>query len=395
MTLLERILLSLARFQIRYKHQILLVLGVITLFMVFGVARVEIESDIQEEMPQDLPIYQFNDRVNAKFGGQDTIFILFSLDSDNDLKSRIKDIRHPVVISYMDMLQQELIREISIEQVFSVVSTLPTTEFATQEALQETLAQIPGTDGFFSKDYRRSLMYLTVDVGTGEKKINELTTMINKKIEDLSTPPGVEITLTGTPQIQMTIFDLLARDAVFTLLLAIAIVFVLLTILEYSVKKAVLIVTPLLLGITWTMGTLGWLGIKLSVATVGIGAMIVGLGVEYGVFMYTRYKEERDKKQNQNNSIKRAVPAVGSAIVGSGMTTIVGFLALTLSIMPMLQHLGQSLALGIFFCLFGAVVVEPLFIIVEEDIEYWYLHRSHRKVQHRIKHHTKSKEEGG
>jgi predicted RND superfamily exporter protein len=34
------------------------------------------------------------------------------------------------------------------------------------------------------------------------------------------------------------------------------------------------------------MGLLGLLNIKLSVATVGIGAMILGLGIEYGVFIY-------------------------------------------------------------------------------------------------------------
>lgn len=391
MNLFERILGSLARFQIRRRNAILLVIGIITLFMIAGVTRVEVESDIQESMPQDLPIYQFNDRVNAKFGGQDTIFILFSLDSDNDLKSRIKDIRDPIVIRYMAMLQEELHREATIEDVFSLISVLPTTQFATQDELKGTLAAIPGTDGLFSKDYRRTLMYLTVDLGTGEDKINQLTDMVNSKIEDMSTPPGVEITLTGTPQIQMTIFDLLTRDAVFTLLLATAIVFILLSFLEQSIKKSVLIVTPLLLGIVWTMGTLGWLGIKLSIATVGIGAMIVGLGVEYGVFMYTRYREDRDKGKSQHASIKVAVPAVGSAIVGSGITTIVGFLALTLSIMPMLQNLGQSLALGIFFCLFGAVVVEPLIIMLEEDLEVWFTRRAHHKISQQKKHH----EQGG
>jgi len=37
---------------------------------------------------------------------------------------------------------------------------------------------------------------------------------------------------------------------------------------------------------------MGWIGIKLSIATVGIGAMILGLGVEYGAFLLQGIKKK-------------------------------------------------------------------------------------------------------
>jgi predicted RND superfamily exporter protein len=51
------------------------------------------------------------------------------------------------------------------------------------------------------------------------------------------------------------------------------------------------------------------------------------------------------------------------------LTTAAAFLALSLSVMPMIQHLGQTLALGIAFCWLAATVVNPCFILLEERLQ--------------------------
>jgi hypothetical protein len=152
-----------------------------------------------------------------------------------------------------------------------------------------------------------------------------------------------------------------------------------------------LVFVPLMLGLIWTIGTMGWVGLKLSIITVGLGAMILGLGVEYGIFMLTRYYEERETGKNQEEALKASVPGVGFAIFGSGVTTIIGFLALTLSVMPMLKHLGLSLAIGITYSLMAALVVAPLIILYEEDYEYWKAERAHQKLSEKRKLHTRMK----
>jgi hypothetical protein len=178
----------------------------------------------------------------------------------------------------------------------------------------------------------------------------------------------------------MTIFDLLKNDAVFTLLVAAGIILLLLFVMEGSYTQGILVFAPLSLGLIWTMGTLGWLGIPLSVATVGLSSMILGLGVEYGVFVLSRYNEERAKNNSQLDSMKTTVFGIGSAVIGSGLTTIVGFGVLSFSSVPMIQHLGQTLALGIAFCLLAALFVNPVFILLEEDYEYWNTQKKLEKL---------------
>jgi predicted RND superfamily exporter protein len=108
--------------------------------------------------------------------------------------------------------------------------------------------------------------------------------------------------------------------------------------------------------------------------------MLLGLGVEYGVFVVSRYKEERDKNFSQLDSLKTTVHGIGTAVIGSGLTTIVGFGVLSFATMPMIQHLGQTLALGIAYCLLAALFVNPVLILLVEDYESWNNSRTLQKL---------------
>ena len=78
--------------------------------------------------------------------------------------------------------------------------------------------------------------------------------------------------------------------------------------------------------------------------------------------------------------MKTTVYAIGTAVIGSGLTTIVGFGVLSFASVPMIQHLGQTLALGIAYCLLAALFVNPVFILLEEDYEYWNTNRKLEKL---------------
>ena len=57
-----------------------------------------------------------------------------------------------------------------------------------------------------------------------------------------------------------------------------------------------------------------------------------------------------------------------------------GFGVLSFASVPLIQHLGQTLALGIAYCLLAALFVNPVFILLEEDYEYWNTHRKLEKL---------------
>ena len=368
--------------QIQKKHTKILAIAVIlmTIFLGIGLRDLTINSDFRKEMPKELPIFKLNDRITDKFGGQDSVVIAIELDDSVDSKTAVRDIRDPRVIQAMILLDEDLRGETSVTSVSSPASLFRGQKGVTPENITHTLRSNPMTDGFFSKNYKMALMFVNADIGTGEEQIQNFDLLIQEHIKNTPKPTGVKFGITGAPIIRMTIFDLLKRDAILTLIVSATIILLLLFVMEGSYTHGLLVFAPLSLGLIWTMGTLGWLGIPLSVATVGLSSMILGLGVEYGVFVLSRYKEERAKNINQLDSMTTTVYSIGTAVIGSGLTTIVGFGVLSFATVPMIQHLGQTLALGIAYCLLAALFVNPVFILLEEDYEYWNTNRKLEKL---------------
>ena len=368
--------------EIQKKHTKVLAIAVILLTIVLGIGLKDltINSDFRKEMPTDLPIFALNDRISAKFGGQDMVLIAVQIDESVDSKNAIRDIRDPRVIQSLILLDEDLRSETSVTSIMSPASFFRGETAPSPEKITQTIRNNPGMNGFFSKNYKMVLMFVNTDIGSGEEQIQNFNKILQEHIDNTPRPTGVKFGITGQPIIRMTIFDLLKRDAVTTLIVSAVIILLLLFVMERTYTHALLVFAPLSLGLIWTMGTLGWLGIPLSVATVGLSSMILGLGVEYGVFVLTRYNEERDKNLSQLESMKTTVHSIGTAVIGSGLTTIVGFGVLSFATVPMMQHLGQTLALGIAYCLLAALFVNPVFILLEEDYEYWNTHRKLEKL---------------
>lgn len=382
---LETNLKKLAEVQRKHTKVLAVLVILVTLVLGVGFKDLTINSDIRKEMPTDMPIYKLNDQISDKFGGADTVVIAVQLDESVDSKSAVRDIRDPEVIKSLMFLDENLRGEAGVTSIASPASFFRGKKAISPEEMTATLRN-PQAEAFFSKDYRMALMYIAADIGSGEDKVQSFNKLIQQQIDYTPKPPGIKFSITGAPILRMTIFDLLKRDAAFTLVVSATLILLLLFAMQRSYTQGLLVFIPLTLGLIWTMGTLGWLRIPLSVATVGLSSMIMGLGVEYGVFVVSRYKEERDKKVSQLESMKTTVHGIGTAVIGSGLTTIVGFGVLTFTTMPMIQHFGQTLALGIAYCLLASLFANPVLILLEEDYEYSRTHKKFEKL-------TRKKEE--
>ena len=376
MKVIENTLEKLATHQSKYNKQFLIGALVLTFLLALCAPMLEIETDLNEGLPQDLPIFVLNDKVSDSFGGQDAVVIITQIDFTKDDPNGIKDIRNPETISFVQELEEKLSEDSNIGSIMSVNSYLQGAKFQTQEQLKSFLEMVPDANMFFSKDYTSTIIYVTSDVGSSPKKIDELTNSINEKIELTSQIPGTKTYITGTPLLNSTLGDLLLKDAAVTILFASLFILILLFILKKSFLKGTVIFLPLFISLIWTIGILGLLGIKLTIGTAGLGAMILGLGVEYSTFIFVRYLEERDKGKSQEKSLIDSVPKVGQAVVGSGITTLIGFLALTLSAIPVLRELGLTLAIGIFSTLVSTLIISP---VIFTKIEKMHLNKLEKK----------------
>ena len=365
---LGKALERLASFQYRHYRKIIVVALLITAFLGYGMTLLQFQGDLTKEMPQDLPVYELADKLSSKFTGGEYLVIAVTLDEETGTKDIPRDLRDPRVIKSVLELHERLAVESSIEGVRSIAPVFQDGVPDDIAGVKQVIASTPGAEQFFNRDYSVMLIYADTAVGTDEEKVMKITNKIQQDVDAITRPAGVDYKITGIAPIIVKIVELLKGDIVITTLTAGLVIFALLVLLERSFSRGFIVFLPLIFTVVWTFGTLGFLDIAISVTTGVIGAILLGLGVEYGIFMVSRYYEERQRYEPAE-SLKIAVSNIGVSTFGSGATTAAAFFALTLSVMPMIQHLGQTLALGITYCWLAATVINPCFILFEERLK--------------------------
>ena len=79
-----------------------------------------------------------------------------------------------------------------------------------------------------------------------------------------------------------------------------------------------------------------------------IPILLIGLGVDYGIHITSRYREEIGRGQDVDGAARTAIGTVGIALVLATVTTAIGFLTNIFNPVPALKDFGILAAIGIF-----------------------------------------------
>jgi uncharacterized protein len=360
---------KLVRFQQKNFFLVLLIIVLLFILAGVGITKTTFESDLSKLNPDDLPVTELDLKISKEFNDLSSVVVILELDENSKLSNNIKDIRSPEVIEFLVRLDDNLKEEISVQEVFSLGTIFSQIGVPPDlESIKGILDDIPESNQLLNNGYSLTMVFVEVDIGGDSSKINAVSNEIRQIVEESSPPGGVNIVVTGDAPLTAIIFDFIIKDAMVTMIIAFAFIFALLLIMQRSLKEAVIILIPLVVGLTWTLGILGWLNIPITIGTAGLSAMLLGLGVEYGIFLFSRFKEE-NQKAKVNDALEIAVSNVGASLVSSGGTTTIGFAALATSLFPVLSDLGLSLASGIATLFTSTVVVMPMVILAGERLK--------------------------
>ncbi len=349
----------LARYQIKHPEAIVVAGLVLTAVLMAGIPKIELQTDFQDSLPDDIPAIQAQEKVESNFGSQNAIIVLFQVDDSKLEESFVTDVRDPRLIESMRFLESELADEPLVGSVNSMASLFPTQPASKQEVIPRLEAS---SASFTNRDFTATTMFVEISEESTEETIREATQILEDNIDQTPTYPGIDIRITGTPVIRTTLADIMVTDSARTIAIAAILILSLLALARGIVYGPITFI-PLLAGVFWTLGTMGHVGIPLSFATITLGSMILGLGVEYGSFITERILEELDE-QDLDGAIATAVPNTGRAILGSATTDGIGFLALLLASISFVRDLGLTLALGEFLTVGSALIITPAFIVM-------------------------------
>ena len=126
----------------------------------------------------------------------------------------------------------------------------------------------------------------------------------------------------------------------------------------------ILTIIPVLLVLTWILGTMVVIGYTLNVMTTLIGALTIGLGVTYAIHISHRFIEELEEHHSLEKAVNNTVKNTGFSLFGAAMTTVLSFGVLSQSILVPMQQFGTITALTILFSFLSSVWVLPSILVL-------------------------------
>ena len=98
---------------------------------------------------------------------------------------------------------------------------------------------------------------------------------------------------------------------------------------------------------------------------------MLGAGVDYSIFIISRYREERKNGLEKDVAITEAVKWAGESVFTSGMAVIIGFAVMALCSFSLVSTMAVCLAVGIVLAMLAALTLIPAVIAIVGDKVFW------------------------
>jgi len=129
-----------------------------------------------------------------------------------------------------------------------------------------------------------------------------------------------------------------------------------------SIRLMALLTTSVLAGTLWTLGAMGWLGIPLTITGSLLPPILITVASSYGIHICNRFLI--DVNDGRSETVKHSLTSIAPTIFLASVTTIAGFLALSLNEVRALREFGIFAALGTLSAVLAAILILPPSIIL-------------------------------
>jgi uncharacterized membrane protein YdfJ with MMPL/SSD domain len=236
----------------------------------------------------------------------------------------------------------------AIEQSYKNIKGLPDFYSATSPFSQEGQAQI-------SSDKRTAFIAVLLSVPN-----SEITEELAQSYLDAAEPArkaGMKVAASGQIGSELSEPETESSEVVG---LSAAMV-----ILAFTFGTLVAMGMPILsavLGLAVGLSLIGLLGHLTTVPTIAptLGTMIgLGVGIDYALFLVSRYRAERKEGKEIDEAIATAVSTSGTAIVFAGGTVVIALVSLLVAGIPLVTSLGYASAFAVVTAVLAAVTLLP------------------------------------
>jgi hypothetical protein len=214
-------------------------------------------------------------------------------------------------------------------------------------------------NSFWNQDAGRARLMVRVqerhDVDSKAALLMQLREIIQRRFGPTAEPTGIFVML-------VFLVDTLVQDQWYAVG-ASAVGAVLTASLAFrSLRLGLVAFAPKLVLVAAVIGAMGWLGLKVNVATAMIGSVSMGLVIAFSVPYLNRFRQELRAGTSFYKALSRTHRSAGKAMIFANMALMLGFLILATSRFIPAVHFGFLVSVAILGGVIGNLLLLPVLL---------------------------------
>ncbi len=375
------------------KNSIFLVTGVIVIFSIVGISKLEVENSFINYFDKNTEIYKGMKLIDDELGGTTPLEVIVNFpekekvkkseeDDDfddwgdeedaNDEKYWFTKDKIDLITSihnYLDSLP-EIGKVLSFSSIIEVATQLNNNKPLGTLEMGVLYSKIPESikteiiDPYLSIKDNEARISLRILDSKEDLRRNDLINKINFDLKDKFGLEEKDYKLAGVLILFNNLLQSLFKSQILTLGLVMIGIFSMFIILFRNIKLSFIGVVPNFIAAFFILGIIGLLGIPLDMMTITIAAITIGIAVDNSIHYIYRFKEEFNKIKDYNKTLKTCHSTVGVAILNTSITIVFGFSILVLSKFIPTIYFGVFTGLAMLLAMISVLTLLPALILI-------------------------------
>nr|WP_281085533.1 RND family transporter [Methanosarcina acetivorans] len=338
------------------RFSILLVAFLFIVISMQGAQKIEMASGTETFVGKDSPLYQDYDHLYQKIFQTQSIVVMVE---GNEVKNA-------ELMEAVDRLDHQLQSTEGVIETTSPASLIKTVNYQmtgryvipeTDEEIGAIIDQNPDVFSQLIPDNTHMLISVVMAGSASDTAQEDILHATEDAVSFAEFPPSYNIIVTGDPAFMVNMnAEMNSSMGVLLGLSGIFMVIVLFFVFRH-VRWGLLPLPVVLLGIVYTFGAMGYIGIPLSMVSMAAFPILIGVGIDYAIQFHNRLEEELHKNEGKRRAVVETIKNTGPAVlIALGMTGL-GFISLFTSSVPMIRDFGKLLLIGIIMCYLSSIFV--------------------------------------
>ncbi len=336
---------------------------IVAIVFALPIKNIEKNVDLLTYLPKTHPSRQAELEIRKATGGTIPIYVIVegdiltpkTLEELDDVKQFMKTIpyiKHPQSVA--DMFKE-------MNKVMGDGDKLPDS----QDKVDNLWFMLQGQDlleQYISTDNNKALVQGVVTT-SDTKKLNEVISDLNNF---LASKHYNNMKVSGFPVIYKKLGDSLLTSQESSLVLSILLVFVIVSLLLKSLKNGIAAILPITVTLIILFGFMGMMHIPLDVATVLVGSVSIGIGIDYAIHFSSGLSKNLKTSDYKIATIK-TMKVTGKAIIINMLSVMLGFLVLVFAELVPLRYFGMLVAITMIGSTISTLTLMPPILKIERN----------------------------